>query len=132
MSEEHPQTNLTFERMFCPRHGESLRANWPSGYPMLILKLLDILLKSEKFQKETEGDTTNIEKALDKHPACCRVSDGQMLKLYEEVGKETGFAVIAKCVNCKTKRLGTPYKTRHRSANHLCFHCVIYNMQPLQ
>ena len=127
--------NLSFERVFCSRHGEPLRSAWPAGYPIVLAKLFDdvfrqreTLAEARKASGEDKPDPKLIESLLDVTPLCCRVSDRRMVEIY----KYAGFGVKAKCSNCRRKRLGAPYKTTISSRTHVCFDCVIYSMEPVQ
>lgn len=126
------EINMSFERVFCARHGEPFMAQWPKGFPIAMVKLFQLITAIEDFwnQKvEGESDKAYVERVLDVQPACCRVTDEEMLKLYYDsrIGKRK------KCKNCGNKATGTEYQLSFgmetRTHSHICFNCVIYWMK---
>jgi len=130
---------ISIERIACPRHGEPFRANWPKGWAMFSLPLVQEILESEEVHEEIakleghEGDPDHklnprtVEQVLDIRPACCRVSPERLLKAYHE----SNVGTIKRCKVCGKKRSGTSYKTSLAELSHVCFECVIHQMAPL-
>lgn len=132
MKENAPQLEMTFDRVFCSRHGEPLRAAWPAGYGMAVLEMFRILNEDEAFQKECGGEVQNIGEALDKKPMCCRLSQKQMLRVYLLAAeKSEDFGKEGTCSGCGGRKMGTPYRTSTEDHQHICFECVVSKMTPL-
>jgi hypothetical protein len=121
---------MTHERMFCPLHGEPFRAQYPKGVPIFMVKAFQIATGLESIWDEArrlsntpEGESPHVkalELVLDVRPACCRVSRRQLFDLYVEAQ----IGSLRRCRACNRKKLGTPYQTRARAFDHLCFECV--------
>jgi hypothetical protein len=131
---------MTIRRVVCVVHGEPLRAKWPMGYAMMVLKLFELVIGSkstdasqDKVWKDARRalklgadaevpSKEGMEAAFDHKPLCCRVPPGTLERLYES----SGIGERARCVVCRRKRLGTPIKTTEAELPHVCFSCVIH------
>jgi len=125
---------MSFERIFCARHGEPLKPSWPSGYAIMMVGLFDEVFRKRDTLAEAVAATGDerpdpqiIEALLDVTPACCRVSSEILLRLYNEAD----FGVVAKCRGCRRKRMGAHYRFSHQAPGHICFECVVHNMEPM-
>ena len=131
---DSPRIDISSERIICPRHGEPFRATWPLGYIRFSLVLMDDIWQNDRViraAKRIQGhdgpiDPKVIEGVLDIMPACCQVTDSQLLRAYalSELGS------VGRCRHCGKKRRGTRYKSRVGaeiiSHRHVCFHCVVH------
>lgn len=132
MGEDKQPLRMTFERAFCQRHGEPFRSSWPSGYTAMLLKLMGYIINSEEIQKECDGDIAKLGDLLDHIPACCRVTQEDLLQMYLSTAKETkDFGKKSKCRACGSEKVGAPYCTTAIDHDHVCFECVVYRMEPL-
>lgn len=139
-SEGEQVLKITFERLFCARHGEPFRYEWPKGFPTAMMMLVQAVMELEETQKDgreiagvpdgVDLDILILEKVLDKKPACCRLPPKQMLQIYLDIHKQAGLGKVSRCQVCKLQKLGTPYRTRHESKKHVCFSCVLFAMKP--
>lgn len=128
---EHRSLNLTFDRVLCSRHGEPFRSKWPAGYALAMLEITRWLLASESFQEACEKDVAKIEELLDEQPACCRLPQKELMRVYSLAAEATkDFGRMAPCDACGMRKIGTPYSTRTAKHDHICFECVIYRMVP--
>lgn len=134
--------NLTLERVWCPTHGEPLRARWPKGHLIAALFMLGGppdpetrkpsggLLVEETFsaivaartgEKPTDAEWRGaIEATLDEIPACCRVTPEVLIAAYTAAEVSRGRRT---CVLCMRPGEGTPAKTNQGSLQHVCFEC---------
>jgi hypothetical protein len=128
--------DLTVKRAACPKHGEPFRAQWPKGWAMFSVKIMSEVLMDPAFPGEWgklagENDFRKMEAALDRKPACERVSNEFLLQLYEECG----VGEMRTCSNCCRHALGTPYRTIDprtkwpREYAHICFQCLLHQMR---
>lgn len=128
--------DVPFRSVVCELHGEPLRAQWPLGYVIMAVELVDRCLKSpelaEEAKRATKKETPSPEEAvalLAKKAACCRVSREVLLELYEKAK----IGEFKRCVHCKKKGLGTPFRVRGPAGDvdlpHVCFRCIVYRTQ---
>jgi hypothetical protein len=127
--------SLEFERIWCARHGEPFRARWPFGAVTAATLLSQHLLHDDDFMSEARGRSDDqagmpraIESLLDDEAACCRVP--RMVLMHAYVEAKIGNR--AQCRACRSKGLGTRYKTVRRNFRHVCFECVLDRMTPMQ
>lgn len=134
--------NLSFPRVLCPRHGQPFQANWPHGFPAMVIKLFEQVASTEAFAQEwsalrtrtvesgpPEPDHLLVERALDRQPLCCRLTASQLVSTYREAHRLTPFAKRGRCVCCGDWKLGTAYETNTEHFPHLCFHCVCFELR---
>jgi hypothetical protein len=76
------------ELAFCARHLEPFRAKWPSGYAILIVRLVGLITEDERFyagvpkDQNGLGDAELITGRLVKFsPLCCFLGDDTMAML---------------------------------------------------
>jgi hypothetical protein len=139
-SKEHPDRPiilLSHESTFCSMHGEPFRAEWPKGSIVFQIEAMHILLMRVDLVQEVEalGGTFEhgVEAVLKKIPACCRLTDDELLALYEK----SGVGRIRRCFGCNATAKGTPYRivdpdvdaAKHVELEHLCFGCVVTNLR---
>lgn len=139
LNDGKPMIVMSFSRVFCALHGEPFRPTWPKGAIIMQLRLFEqtfgvkaskdmhdkLFAEARKLCKlddDAKIDIEHMHAVMDKKPLCCRVTPGQLEKLYEE----SGVGTRAKCVHCHRKRLGTPYTTSNlpEPLSHLCFNCL--------
>ena len=123
--------DLDYTQVFCPRHGQPFREDWPKGYIVASLELLKEVMNSETFQKLTDGQVSMINSLLRARPLCERVSAATLLRVYivAGIGRER------RCELCRDRGLGTSFNMGRPngqvvSYRHVCFNCVIYRLQP--
>lgn len=136
MGEKNPAIEMTVRRVSCPRHGEPFRDQWPKGWALFSVQLMQWVLDDPRTLKEARDlagvgaeekvEPKWIEAVLDVRPACCRIGNTRLMRAYEE--SQVGHR--ARCRVCKRKRLGTPYQTIRQRVEHVCFDCVLYRMEP--
>ena len=122
---------VTHGRLLCPRHGEPYRAQWPKGFAITAVMLMDHIFKRDDVAAEArelsgcgsdgKPEPKVIEQVLDSVPACCRVHSKQLRAIYVEAK----IGTRARCEGCRRKRLGTSYLLQEREFEHLCFDCVL-------
>lgn len=126
-----PEQPSAFKRTFCVRHGEPFQ-NESADFKIVLPEMISAVLNLK--ETAAEGRTISPESPLapevlgallDKRPACCRLPQQELLRIYQLVGRE------AVCDHCGKLRLGTPYRMHYERKDHLCFHCVVYSMKPL-
>lgn len=132
--------DMSVRRVTCALHGEPYRAQWPLGYPLTMVMLFSHVLGKDSTEASVNAvwrdartalglaedaeipNKAGIEVALDRKPLCCRVTRAIMRRTYEE----SGVGVRARCTACRKKRvLGTAYQTMQGLIEHLCFDCVL-------
>ena len=135
---EHPDRALImldFARIFCGRHGEPFRAQWPKGAIIFQIEGVQQWLSTPEVAIEIEKLGLSFEKGVEhllaSVPLCCRLSDrsvADLLALYVR----SGVGVVARCAVCREKKLGAPYKLRMNGQTttlpHACFSCVCTRM----
>jgi hypothetical protein len=78
---------LDWHVMWCARHLEPFRAEWPKGAPVAMLELTRRALEMPAIIDAAEADATNIGKALKRFaPICCFVSHDDLRAVYELAG----------------------------------------------
>ncbi|KKN72199.1 hypothetical protein LCGC14_0413360 [marine sediment metagenome] len=122
---------VTHERLLCARHGEPYRAQWPKGFAITVVALMDYIFKRDDVAAEARelagcgpGDKPEpkvVEQVLDRIPACCRVHTKQLREVYVKAK----IGTRARCEDCRRKRFGTSYLSQEREFAHLCFDCVL-------
>lgn len=130
---DKPLLDFTFERVFCSRHGEPFRANWPSGYPTFMLAAWEKTKLMEQAPPDLPlQEAMDWAKArLDEQPLCCRFTREELLKLY--LGARKWKRRI--CGNCRQLRDGTRFQVtgadgQARQLRHVCLWCVVYQLRP--
>ena len=131
----NPQIELTPERCFCALHGEPYRADWPSGAPIAMIRLFEVVLESREIRRrrfagelvDDDALTAMVAEVLDETPACCRISPATLRSIYVD----SGVGVKASCEACGKLELGTPFRTAQGQFGHVCFDCVLFEMVPL-
>ena len=144
MSEEHPTIRLERERVLCIRHGEPFREQWPKGFPIMSLRLFEhtwgmkgdeklhekLIAEARRLVPIAEDAKVGLDgmhAVMDAKPLCCRIEPALLEKLYVE----SGIGVIERCLNCRQRKLGTPFCTsKHGRLRHICFNCVVFKMRP--
>jgi hypothetical protein len=118
------------EMLLCPKHREPFRSQWPKGYGIMALKLVQAVLARTDFQQACNGELSieTVGAALRKKPACEWVDKQTLLELY----RESGIGVTGHCVGCGQLVRGTPYRTKNywgriKTIPHICFHCLLCN-----
>ena len=136
--EDLPRVNMTHERSVCARHGEVFRSEWPKGFAVFMLIIIneamrndDVMKRAQEISGEDYPNPTVVEKVFDERPACCWLPGDKVLEAYLESHKKAGLGKIDRCEACKEVRPGVPYKTIDTKYGHICFHCIIHNMEPL-
>lgn len=134
---DRPMLNLEFNRVLCSRHGEPFRAKWPSGYAAWVLFGFEAVVQLESFQAETGGDQFKIELALDKTPICCRLGDGKVRELFNQIHEKCHVWDQSGCSKCGRLALGSPIRTtnywgRVKDQGFVCFDCWFNRFVPLQ
>lgn len=119
---------LEMHRVICTRHGEVFRHRWPRGYVRFCTIGFKLVVDGERFAAATEGKVEEIGPQLDITPICCRLSDEQLLSVYEQ----TRVGRRRRCGLCKRKRDGTSYRIEQSAGSskffvipHVCFRCVV-------
>jgi hypothetical protein len=128
---EKPKVNLEFNQVFCPWHGEPLRADWPRGYGQASVALFGVFAELDEVLEYTRADAHNLNEALAEFgPMCCAVGAEKMLSIYKRIG----IGDFGTCDSCGNLRKGTPYRMKEpggvRSFEHVCFECVVRRMKP--
>lgn len=60
--------------LWCPRHLEPLRAEWPKGFGMALIAMFHHAVQSDKIHKGSKGQTELIQVALKVNaPVCCNI-----------------------------------------------------------
>ena len=112
--------------MLCRVHGEPLRAQWPKGYPSMVMTLMQALVEDEELVELTAADAGRITAILPEFAPLC----GRYPKLIRPALEATGLGVHAACWGgCRRPvALGTPYTAIQPSGEevtrHVCFRCV--------
>ncbi len=76
MSTEPPQVTLDWDVMFCARHREPLRAEWPKHAGLAIVGMFNAATADERVVSEAGGDTKELTSVLGRHrPVCCFLGD---------------------------------------------------------
>ncbi len=104
------QVNLTFWDLWCERHGEAFRANWPQGVPKAGALLMGVIMS--RYTAET------VHAALKQARGCCQVAPDQLVDILTRC-KTGGMGI---CLNCSHHAEGVQY----REASHLCFTCIVH------
>lgn len=149
MSEEaQDRVDLDFKRMFCSRHGEPFRQEWPKGALKTQTSMVERLIvkasaeESAKLREEArrlldrpaEAAISNkemLEALFSKKPMCCRLGDKIMRGLWERAG----IGRVGRCVVCRRKnRKCVEVKMRTSTAgdtqtlDRVCFDCVLRHL----
>lgn len=131
---------MTFERLFCSRHGEPFRADWPKGYAAAFVAMMEMMFKDEGVLKAAaakgvdEDGNAKVEllpAVLDELPLCCRLGNRKLLQVYLQAHKTAGLGAKTRCEVCgRLRQPGTKYTTASESVGHVCFACVLTRMKP--
>jgi hypothetical protein len=126
-----PQFDLKPTRVWCPKHGEPLRAQWPKGHLPATIKLFQQVCAEGSMwveaaanagiQQGQEVPVAAVEEVLDVRPLCCRVDRDFLLTLYLDMG----IGVLKVCQLCFKSHMGTSICARERHFAHVCFECVL-------
>ena len=127
MRDDAPEVNMTHERMFCARHGEPFRAQYPKGFATGILPAFQRYVETRY-----DGDIADMDAHLDEKPLCCRLSTPDLLQMYvdADIGRKK------RCKICGRREvLGTAYQVMQPDRTiakipHVCFSCVLTRMEP--
>jgi hypothetical protein len=81
---DKPQVELGWH-LWCGRHLNPYRAQWPKGAGLAMLKLFDAAAKMPAVADWCKGDTNQLTAALNRFaPLCCFVPPGTMDQIYRE------------------------------------------------
>lgn len=73
---ENPVVQLGVWDVFCPRHLEPFRANWPKGYPLAMMWLFQYAASMPAIQDAADRDANKLTAAVREFsPVCCFVPD---------------------------------------------------------
>lgn len=115
---------VSFERVqqvACAIHGEPFRAAWPKGWGVFTLTILKEALQNAVLTELLQGDLTKLPAECDRKPLCEWVGADTLRRAYVDCK----VGVFRRCDVCRATGLGTPYRTKGRSFNHVCFQCVL-------
>jgi hypothetical protein len=75
---DNPGVTLDWD-LWCSKHLEPLRAEWPKGAAMAMMGLFNAAVNNERIIKTADADARNLTSALILHaPICCLVGDENM------------------------------------------------------
>lgn len=74
MDEQKPYVQLEVWTMFCPRHLEPFKQDWPKGYAIALTELFKYAVAMPAISEHAKNDANNIQAALERFkPICCFV-----------------------------------------------------------
>lgn len=130
MSDE-PQILIKPSAVACPGHGEHLRAQWPSGFLMYSMTIINQMFKNEELIRECGGNADNkadvnkINEVLAVRPACYFVDRDTI----RQALMESAIGAIGICQICSRSSIGGPYTLNdmgiHKELPHVCFECAL-------
>jgi hypothetical protein len=135
---DRPLVRLTNERVGCALHLEPFRKRWPAGFAVFSVtlfqqvmagvvgeKLVEDIRRYHGLAPDAEVDIELVEGALDRKPACCRLTPAQLKAAY--LASKVGH--LNRCKHCGRKAMGTEIKHRDgeavRTIRHVCFDCLV-------
>lgn len=140
MSDVPTLTVDPFEHVWCPLHGEPFRADYPAGFPVATVQLLQAALElddliADAAESSPGSEAPRVEAALpalERKRACCRVTPETLLDVYRGARDDWPLEL---CDLCGDEAHGAPY-VRDVSAEqgvagatetfaHVCFACVV-------
>lgn len=110
-----PSIHLTPDRVACPGHMAPFREQWPVGWSVFAVKLLERVIQNPKVQAALDNEEDHItafNAMLDTCPMCCRATPKLLLEAYDEVqsvvaGAEqlgaAGLWPVHTCLRCKKR-----------------------------
>lgn len=85
---QQPPLDLSWEVMWCPRHLEPYRRDWPNGAAVAMLMLFTEALKMPAVMDAAGGEVSNIMRAMERFsPVCCFVSSETLEGIYKATGR---------------------------------------------
>jgi hypothetical protein len=102
------------KRVFCPTHGEHLRAKWPLGFGLIGVRMVQAAMANPDFHKAAgaaKGEIAQAEEvnALTTTLPLCYFIEANVIKA---AFVESGILTPSKCECCNVVRLGGPYTMR--------------------
>lgn len=86
-SSDVPEVELSWDVMWCSRHLEPFRAEWPKGAAVAIVKLFQAAIAMPAIADAAGCDTAKLNEALARFaPVCCFVSAEALAEVYREAG----------------------------------------------
>lgn len=128
---DQPTLMFTFERVLCPKHGEPFRKDWPSGYPVFLVKGWELVVgELGEMPKDlpTNQQIGWIELQLSEEPICCRLGPER----YLSVATDSRKWHKAVCKHCKSFGPGSAFRLSDdqgrtvRELSHVCLSCVAF------
>lgn len=81
---ERPMVKLDWS-LWCARHLEPYRAQWPAGAPVAMLRLFDAAVAMPAVTDAAHGDTEQLTAALQRFaPLCCFIPNAKLEAIYDE------------------------------------------------
>lgn len=88
-AEGRPRVELDWS-LWCPRHLEPYRENWPKGAPLAMLRLFEAAVALPAVADAAKGDAGNLGAALKRFaPLCCFVGKEKLGAIYAETLRGT-------------------------------------------
>jgi hypothetical protein len=85
-----PPLDLSWKVMWCERHLEPYRADWPSGAGVAMIMLFSEAVKMPAIADASNNDARNLGRALERFsPICCFVSHEVIETIYKATGRQT-------------------------------------------
>jgi hypothetical protein len=82
-----PSVMLDFVDVWCPRHAEPFRAEWPSGVPVAMVEIITVAAAQPAVVQWARGDAHELEAALRRFsPLCCFLTHRQRQAIYAKAG----------------------------------------------
>lgn len=128
----NPAIDVRPSTVACPAHGEHLRANWPSGFAVFSMTIVQALFEtSDAFLRELGwrpghlGDLGKVNTVLARRPACYFVGR----ELLRQALMDSGIGRLGLCLLCGRSGMGGPYTVNnmghHQELDHVCFECAL-------
>lgn len=128
------------DKLFCSKHGETIRATLPNAYTPFALEMLRTLLGYSVFLEECEllapegqaPTVVEIARALGHRPCCCRLTSEDLEQAYAD----SGVGIEGTCSGCgREDERGIPFQIRNfwgrvRRIEHRCFRCCAAGAEP--
>lgn len=84
---EMPPLDLTWDVMWCRRHLEPYRAEWPTGAAIAMIMLFTEAMKMPAIRDAAGGDVAKLPAALERFkPVCCFVDHQVIADIYAASG----------------------------------------------
>lgn len=75
-AEPNPMVTLDWDVMFCSRHLEPLRAEWPKHAGLAMTGMFNAAAADDRISAECGGDTKELTSVLGRHrPVCCFLAE---------------------------------------------------------